>query len=465
MKNKFTNLSITITFLVLGVFIFSNKAYAETEVSNNITEDTTWALANSPYIVTGKIHVYKKLIIEPGVIIKFNKDANLNIERELNAIGTEDQRIIFTSNVDNPSIGNWDAIRFTNSAIDASFAENPSVGNWDEIGFTNSTNENYLGGSIIKYAQIEYAVYAIVMDGSSPYIENNIIRYAKEGIHSVLSRNAVIKSNTIYNISDCGIFAAEVSNFIKIADNEIMDSGCGYRGGPYDLIINNVIKNNRIGINGGWWIKQNIVKNNDVGIAGGKNIVSHNTISQNKIGLHAIETSLGIHENNIFNNTDYNIESGTFTDIDATKNYFGTTNISSIENKIYDYYDNGNISLGKVNYKPFATAELKFDGIDTFSQPSACTSWTFSDWSTCQSNSTKTRSVASSLPSGCSGGSPVLTQSCTYTPPTCTSWVYSNWGICANNQKTRTITSSQPANCTGGNPVLNQSCVYASLFT
>jgi hypothetical protein len=40
-----------------------------------------------------------------------------------------------------------------------------------------------------------------------------------------------------------------------------------------------------------------------------------------------------------------------------------------------------------------------------------CTSWTYSDWSSCAS-SRQTRTVVSSSPSGCSGGSPVLTQSC-----------------------------------------------------
>jgi hypothetical protein len=47
----------------------------------------------------------------------------------------------------------------------------------------------------------------------------------------------------------------------------------------------------------------------------------------------------------------------------------------------------------------------------------ACTTFTFSDWGACQANSTQSRTVVSALPDGCTGGSPVLTQSCTYTPP------------------------------------------------
>ena len=52
--------------------------------------------------------------------------------------------------------------------------------------------------------------------------------------------------------------------------------------------------------------------------------------------------------------------------------------------------------------------------------PPTCTSFTYSEWSpsTCPINETQTRTITSSSPSGCTGGTPdPLTQSCTYTPP------------------------------------------------
>jgi hypothetical protein len=95
------------------------------------------------------------------------------------------------------------------------------------------------------------------------------------------------------------------------------------------------------------------------------------------------------------------------------------------------------------------------------SQLSACTSWIYSDWSSCQSNGMKTRSIASSYPDKCSGGNPELTQSCTYTAPVCTSWNYSSWSTCSSDgQKTRSIVSSLPNGCTNGSPILIGSCVY-----
>jgi len=49
--------------------------------------------------------------------------------------------------------------------------------------------------------------------------------------------------------------------------------------------------------------------------------------------------------------------------------------------------------------------------------------------------------------------------------PICTSWTYSPWSpsICpVSQQQTRTVSSSSPANCIGGSPVLNQSCTYVA---
>lgn len=41
---------------------------------------------------------------------------------------------------------------------------------------------------------------------------------------------------------------------------------------------------------------------------------------------------------------------------------------------------------------------------------------------------------------------------------TCTSFTYSAWSTCLNGQQTRTVVSSIPSGCAGGNPVLSQSC-------
>ncbi|TSC94029.1 MAG: outer membrane adhesin-like protein [Parcubacteria group bacterium Licking1014_1] len=97
-----------------------------------------------------------------------------------------------------------------------------------------------------------------------------------------------------------------------------------------------------------------------------------------------------------------------------------------------------------------------------------CTSFTYSDWGDCQPDNTQSRTVATSLPAGCTGGSPVLTNSCTYVPPSnpCTSFTYSDWGDCqSNNTQSRTVATSSPPGCTGGSPILSQSCAYTPPLT
>ena len=73
--------------ILISLFALTGTSLAETFVSGNITSDTTWGVAGSPYIVTGDITVYhtsrtngeyfRKLTIEPGVEVRFNPGTGL----------------------------------------------------------------------------------------------------------------------------------------------------------------------------------------------------------------------------------------------------------------------------------------------------------------------------------------------------------------------------------------------------
>jgi len=69
----------------------------------------------------------------------------------------------------------------------------------------------------------------------------------------------------------------------------------------------------------------------------------------------------------------------------------------------------------------------------------------------------------------CSGGVTHLaseTVSCTYQIPTCISFDYSAWSECSSSgTQARTILTSSPSGCTGGNPDLSRSCTYIPLCT
>ncbi|GEM_PF-4578855 len=87
-----------------------------------------------------------------------------------------------------------------------------------------------------------------------------------------------------------------------------------------------------------------------------------NEVSSNTVGLSTgggIEIGGGkptINYNNIHNNTPYDVRNRLSWDaptIDATNNWWGTTDEATIQTHIYDWYDDA--SLGLVEYIPYLT--------------------------------------------------------------------------------------------------------------
>ncbi|MFA5208549.1 MAG: Ig-like domain-containing protein [Candidatus Paceibacterota bacterium] len=141
------------------------------------------------------------------------------------------------------------------------------------------------------------------------------------------------------------------------------------------------------------------------------------------------------------------------------------------------------------------------------STAATCTSFTYGNWWSCQSDGKQLRAIASASPLNCVGGNPVLAQSCTYayqcgtnaslsrtncinsrgvwdanicncvcstgyhfegsgclyttvSLPACTDANYTAWSACqTNNTKTRTLLST--ANCSGS-LTTSQSCTYSA---
>jgi hypothetical protein len=90
-------LTLIIATLVASLFIVSN-VHASTPVSGTITVDTTWTQANSPYALTGTVYVNSgvTLTIQPGVTVDLYS-YSLQISGTLNATGTSDNQIVFTT--------------------------------------------------------------------------------------------------------------------------------------------------------------------------------------------------------------------------------------------------------------------------------------------------------------------------------------------------------------------------------
>lgn len=111
---------------VLSWLAPSSSAYAVTLVGGNITTNTTWTAANSPYEVTSSISVLNtaRLTIEPGVTVRFRSGTGLLIGRlthdlceldckeagKLDVQGTLAQPVIFTPK--SGIAGDWRGVGF-----------------------------------------------------------------------------------------------------------------------------------------------------------------------------------------------------------------------------------------------------------------------------------------------------------------------------------------------------------------
>ena len=103
-----------IVLLVAFVAGLAPSGALATNVSGTISANTTWTLANSPYVMTGNVTVSAgvTLTVEPGVIVQGNATGrSLTINGSLSAVGTSSQPITFTSSSDSGP-GQWLGITF-----------------------------------------------------------------------------------------------------------------------------------------------------------------------------------------------------------------------------------------------------------------------------------------------------------------------------------------------------------------
>jgi len=352
------------------------------EIGGIIWSDETWT-NDYLYIVTSNTLVDEgvTLTIEPGTRMQFCADKYLRIDGCLVAIGTEDSMIVFTSNAQNPSSGDWDGIKFYDTSIDAVF---------DSIG-------NYISGSIIKYAEIEFAGPGIIIESASPYIAFNYVQenYIRDSFLSYLGggiilngTSSIVEYNLIRNNFGQYVGGVYLNGFSGRLSENIIEDNSGENGGIKILssslgtITKNIIRGNSGSTTGGGictheqsLITYNVIYGNlcswEYGVGGiscgppsSTTQIMNNTIMNNKGGISIYRNSPIINYNNIIdnikNNNQYEIKLEYYNtsdpDVNAQNNYWGTTNTDSIDTWIWDYYDD--FDLAKVLYQPFETTPV-----------------------------------------------------------------------------------------------------------
>ena len=335
-------LRLALAFVFIISLLLANKqtVQAATPVGGPITTDTTWTLANSPYVVTASVDVLAgvTLTIQPGVTVKFNNGFSLQVNGKLIAQGTASQPIAFTSNQASPAPNNWGGILFTGTAIPT----------------TADADGNYLSGSILTYCSVKYGgqnvnatitAHSLLIDhcivenngaqaidnsgvaGQPSWTTNNTIRDNTPLFHpnyglivsdgkvigntisnnshqgAYIGSNVLVQNNTITRNGLDGIYVEQSSSGIQILSNEITGNGgrgiAIYYSGQNITISENSITRNFGGISiGGYPVSSSNI------------LISHNDILNNMdnedggAGIYISEsTTITISENTIDGNT------------------------------------------------------------------------------------------------------------------------------------------------------------------
>lgn len=256
-KFNFVRKLLLLSFFVVTLGILTSnqtKAEGPTYISRPITEPQHWTKEDSPYVITNSINVYSPVVIDPGVVVKFYGNTAMAMRNSFSAIGTEEEKIVFTSYYDDSFGGD------TNGDGDMI---QPQPGYWRYLGFYSSEEaildnvivhygsaKSEVAGSIyiragannvtVENSEIKYGGYAgIAIQDSTPTIENCLISDSRYGIYvrTIAGPIAKVSRNSIVN----NVYGAYVARKITHPNHmrlDARDNWWGDESGPYYKHVN-----------------------------------------------------------------------------------------------------------------------------------------------------------------------------------------------------------------------------------
>ncbi|MEA3449742.1 MAG: right-handed parallel beta-helix repeat-containing protein [Patescibacteria group bacterium] len=300
-----------------------------TSVSGEISENTTWTLANSPYLIidTLKIIENKKLTIEPGVAVEIYSGEGIAdlggisiiVSGTLEAQGTAENRINFAGNDSESGQEDWGAIEVIN------------------------------GGKLkFDYVDIENASTAVYgVNASNIEILNSVIKNNLNGVY--LNCSATLEHNLI---EDNNIGVVMANNTVSARDTGDYKNFNWLARFYYNTVTNNTGEDT---VSSG-------IKFFDIKTSSYRFELGYNEIKNNTNGLLYKDTSIysgiKVEYNNIFDNVNYAVYVDTVgSDLALEANWWGDAVSSNIDEMIFDYYDVA-YDLAQVDYRPFKLAPI-----------------------------------------------------------------------------------------------------------
>ena len=211
-------------------------------ISNNAiwTNSIVYACAGNLLLASGV-----SLVMQAGAVLKFAGAYNFEIDGTLVALGTQYQKIVFTS-INNDSYGG-----------DANFngsATVPKPGDWTGLYFNGANSATALDWVMISYAGYNNA-YALQLNNSNLSVKDMLIINNKYwGVYCASNSTITINHSDIYG-NGYGLENLNSTNYANATGN-----WWGDITGPYNASTNTTGKGNQVStlVNYGSWLNQSI---------------------------------------------------------------------------------------------------------------------------------------------------------------------------------------------------------------
>lgn len=286
---------------------------------SNITSNTTWTKANSPYTLYANLVIVEgvTLTIEPGVVVKCNPDTTIYVDGGLISQGTSADPITFTSTTSS----GWKGLRF---------------------GTTTS-------GNVIRYCVIEKGTQeANVTAYGTVSLQNCKLRAGQHGVVVYSGGNIVLSNCDLSNNTIDGAYYYNSSGSMVATQTTFTNNGST---GIYVLAGTVALTNCTITGHLSYGISFN-----SGALRVSKSIITDN-LSKGIYVYTSTASSVSVNDSHLFNSgATFDVYNQGSANVDFTNNWWNTTTTATIDGRIQDKNDVS--SQGTVDYSGFTSGTI-----------------------------------------------------------------------------------------------------------